>query len=78
MRRLVASDTGVGGADGSRAAPGEPAAPSLDAELLWLRKELSLTKLELAQASGARDELEHTLRTLVRQAESETHEALGF
>ena len=50
---------------------------ALDAELLWLRKELSLTKLELAQASGARDEAEHKLRTLVRETESETNEALG-
>ena len=50
---------------------------ALDAELLWLRKELSLTKLELAQASGARDEAEHKLRALVRETESETNEALG-
>ena len=62
----------------------QPGAPTghlrlqaLDAELLWLRKELSLTKLELAQASGARDEAEHKLRTLVRETESETNEALG-
>ena len=53
-------------------------APSLDAELLWLRKDLALTKLELAQASGARDELEHRLRTLVRQTDSEINEALGL
>ena len=30
------------------------------------------------QASGARDEAEHKLRTLVRETESETNEALGF
>lgn len=78
VRRLVAGDTdstdSSRAGDSRRAAPGEPA---LDAELLWLRKELSLTKLELAQASGARDEAEHKLRALVRETESETNEALG-
>ena len=49
----------------------------LDAELLGLRKELSLTKLELAQASGARDEAEHKLRALVRETEAETNESMG-
>ena len=34
-------------------------------------------KLELAQASGARDEAEHKLRALVRETEAETNEALG-
>ena len=84
VRRLVASeDDGLGGQErsegkGGRAVPGEPLAPTLDEELLRLRKELSLTKLELAEVSAERDELEHKVRTMYKQADAAAQEALGF
>jgi len=87
VRRLVATEDeaggGGGGAEhsGGRAVAGGDGSPqfaSVDAELLHLRKELSLTKLDLAETSMERDELEHKLRTLFKQTDAAAQDALGF
>jgi len=67
-----------GGGGGGGGSGGGAAEMSLDAEVLWLRKELSLAKLELAEAAGQRDEYAHRLRIVARQTEAAAHEALGF
>ena len=69
---------GSGGGGGGGGGGGEAQEMSLDAEVLWLRKELSLAKLELAEAAGQRDEYAHQLRIVARQTEAAAQEALGF